>query len=409
MTDIVKPVSYFVALPRSLAVLMRREAPDAIDEIISEVQRAIPEYDRPLDGPYGEVLKASVGEALKAFIDLVADPSAPHDQRDEAFRRLGHLEAAEGRTLDDLQAAYRIGANVAWRRLAKLTKVPEISATIMFDLADAVFAYTNELASLSVQGYREALARSKDAHAEQRRRLVRLILENPPAPRQAIAELAELVGWTLPSSITPVAVSPCPPVADVDSEVALLHDDVLVDLSPPRPMLLVPGPITEDRQVMLKSAMKSRRIAIGPSIPLGSALVSMRWAREALNLAEGGVIDDQPVIECERHLIAIWLMSDPDLANQIVERQMALMGALTEAKRRQVTETFTAWFETKGRATEIAQQLDLHPQTIRKRLKKFQDTLGDVLADPEERFALEVALRVMNMRKRITAKRDAGR
>ncbi len=35
----------------------------------------------------------------------------------------------------------------------------------------------------------------------------------------------------------------------------------------------------------------------------------------------------------------------------------------------------------------------MHPQTVRYRLKRLRDLLGDALKDPDRRFELEIALR----------------
>jgi hypothetical protein len=400
MAGTTETAGQFAEIPRSLATIMRREMPGLTEEIIREVRVAVPEYARPMDGPYGEALRLGVGQALETFIDLVADPSAPRQRRDEMCRRLGQYEAFEGRTLDHLQAAYRIGTHVAWRRVMKLSDHPDVTPRVMSRLANAVLSYTNELADLSLEGYQAALARSSVARQEWHRRLLRLMIEHPPAPARAIAELAALADWQVPDTVTPVAVAPASAEGDDDRYLDLLDRDMLADLDCPAPTLIIPGAATAERRQMLEAAMKGRHIAIGPTVPFQSAAESVRWARRSLILAEGGIIDDKPVIDCERHLMTLWLMSDVPLANQIVKHQLAMMGALTPAQRDRLTETFTAWFETRGKATEIAQVLERHPQTIRKRMKKFEDTLGNLLSDPEERFALEVALRVMALRRR---------
>jgi len=122
--------------------------PILTDEIITEVRRAIPEYARPMDGPYGRVLKMGVGQALAAFVDLLTDPDAPLDHRDEVCRKLGEYEAVEGRSLDSLQAAYRIGAHVAWRRAVEVGAKYSLSSKVMAQLADDVFSYMDDLASV---------------------------------------------------------------------------------------------------------------------------------------------------------------------------------------------------------------------------------------------------------------------
>ena len=105
-----------IKYPPELTGVIRSELPNLTEEIITEVRQSIPEYARPMDGPYGRVLRMGVGQALATFADLISDPGASPDHRDEVCRKLGEYEAVEGRSLDSLQAAYRIGAHVAWRR-----------------------------------------------------------------------------------------------------------------------------------------------------------------------------------------------------------------------------------------------------------------------------------------------------
>ncbi len=194
--------------PPELADVIRPELPSLIEEIIAEVRRSIPEFARPMDGPYGRVLRMGVGQALATFVELITDPGASHEHRDEVCRKLGEYEAAEGRSLDSLQAAYRIGAHVAWRRAVELGTRYRISSKLMSELADAVFGYIDDLASLSTEGYLRAKARSSTSQDEWRQRMLRLILEQPSVPRRAIRDLAELVGWTLPEQVTMVAIAP---------------------------------------------------------------------------------------------------------------------------------------------------------------------------------------------------------
>jgi hypothetical protein len=391
---------------------MRPELPGVAEEIIAEVRRAIPEYARPMEGPYGQALRMGVQQALTTFVDRVADPLAPCGTRDEVCRRLGQYEALEGRSLDSLQAAYRIGAQVAWRRLMRLGQLNNLNSVVMSLLADAVFRYMDELAALSLEGYQEAQARSAEARQEWRLRLLRLILEQPPAPRRAITSLAELAGWTMPETVTPVALRAvgkadgagapdgCAPLAQATDGVPLLDSDVLADLSCARPHLLIPGPVTQTRELMLQAAIAGRRAAIGLTVPLPSAADSLRWARQALVLAGSGIIPDAPIARCEDHLVTLWLLSDSALADQVVKQQLGVLTRLTPRQRSRVTETLGPWLETRGTAAEIADMLHVHPQTVRYRIRQFEQTFGDRLKDPDARFGLELALRVMRLKRR---------
>jgi DNA-binding CsgD family transcriptional regulator len=314
------------------------------------------------------------------------------EHRDDLCRKLGRYEAEEGRSLDSLQAAYRIGGHVAWQRVMVLGQACRLSSSIMSLLADAVFGYMNELAALSVTGYQDARARCAEARQQARQRLLQLIVERPPVPLRALADLADQAGWTLPAEVTLVAVEP-----GVLCRAMLGGTDILADLDGPQPVLLVPGKPGDT----LFEALGTCGAAVGLTVPLADAADSLRWARQALALAAAGIIDGGPATRCEDHLVTLWLLSDGALADQVCRRQLGALEGLTPRQQERLTETFGAWLETRGTAAEIADRLQVHPQTVRYRIRQLERTLGDQFGNPDARFAMEMVLRVMRLRDRV--------
>jgi DNA-binding CsgD family transcriptional regulator len=384
-------------LPPRLVAIMRAELPSLADEIITEIRDRVPEYARPMEGPFGTALRAGVEQALTLFVDMFAGPSTSRAQLDEVCRGLGRREAELGRSLDSLQAAYRIGAHVAWHRVMAVGQDAHLSSPVMSMLADAIFGYINEMAALSSDGYQEANIQSAGARRRLRRRLLRLILSQPAADHRAITHLAEQAGWPVPEQVTPVAVQAVSP----DLE-ALADDDLLTDLDRTRPRLLVPGSPGASRWAALEKALGGHRAALGLTVPLAGAADSLRWAEQALTLADAGIIDDGQMMACEDHLVTLWLLSDSALADQVTRRQLGALAGLTDKQRHRLTETFGAWLETRGTAAEIADRLQVHPQTVRYRIRQLERALGDQFADPDARFAMEMALRVIRLRERAT-------
>ena len=405
------------ALPPGLAAIFRPHLPSLAEEIILAIRDKIPEFARPIDGPYGQVMRTGVEQALTSFVDRIADPGAPLAHRDEVARMLGRHQAEEGRSLDSLQAAYRVGSQVAWHKAMTVGHEANLDAAVMSMLANAVFGYMDELAELSVQGYRELRAASAEEQQAARRRLLQLILDrDQPVPRRALVDLAEDANWPLPEVVTAVAVQAVPPKDAGDGGDAgetgdkvdglapvPVEADVLASLDDGQPHMLIPGEAGPGREAALRVRLDGRRAAIGLTVPLLDAADSLRWARQALDLAEFGAIEAGQIVHCEEQLVTLWLMSDRALADQVSRRQLGALEGLTPRQQERLTETFGAWLETRGTAAEIADRLQVHPQTVRYRIRQLERTLGEQFGDPEARFAMEMVLRVMRIRGRLTS------
>jgi len=372
---------------------LRPELISVAEEIITEIRRTIPEYARPLDGPYGQALRIGVEQAVTAFVDRVANPDKQHTRRDDVCRKLGQMEADEGRSLDTLQAAYRVGSRVAWQHLMKVGRRHNFSSAVMSLLADALFAYVDELASLSLDGYMEAKARSTEVLDGWRRRLLHLILERPQAPHDAIAELAAFAHWAVPTEVTMVAVP-----SGAECVTSLLDEDILRDLTSFQPHVLIPGRLNAKRRAAIESAFPVNHIAVGLTVPLSQAADALNWARRALDLTRSAVISDERVTLCDDHLSTLFLLSDSALVDQIAQRQFAALAKLTPRRRDRIMETLEVWLDTRGSAIEMADVLHVHPQTIRYRMRQMEKTFAERLDNPEARFAMELVVRVYRLR-----------
>ncbi|WP_064744193.1 helix-turn-helix domain-containing protein [Actinomadura oligospora] len=377
--------------PRWLVALVRPELPTLAAEIITEIKRAVPEYGRATDGPYVQALRIGVERALSHFVDSLADPSTPRDRHDETYRRLGRFEAMEGRTLSSLQTAYRIGAQIAWRRVMKVAAERNLPAPVMGRMADELFSYINELASLSLEGY--VNARPDEEQQDHRRRLLHSLLREPPPSTQTVGNLARLAGWSVPDEVTLVALPTGPQPSP-----HTLHRDLLVDLSGDAPHLLVPGEVDAGRLRMLTSGWPGGRLAVGLTVPTVKAAESLRWARRALTIARTGALGDVgQVIDSGEHLVTLWLLSDETVVDHLTRR---LLGGVTElggGQPERYLETLYAWLTTRGKAADLAERLNIHPQTVRYRMRRLEEALGDKLGDADSRFAMEVVLRATRL------------
>ncbi|MET9257617.1 helix-turn-helix domain-containing protein [Streptomyces sp. NPDC003717] len=381
-------------LPKEFAAFMRPELPGLMKEIRIEVTRAYPVYGRLLNGPNAGAIRQGVEQALSAFVDRVDEPGKNAALRDELLRKFGRVEAYEGRELDTLQGAYRLGARIALRRAKAVGQQYRLSPTVILAFADALFAYVDELEAISREGYVEVQSRASSEVPAQRRRLLHLILAAPPLP-QALPGLCEAAAWPLPAEVTMVALrSPVPEHLE-----AGLAGDVLMDLDIPQPHLLIPGGLTPERQAMLDAALVGgTQGAVGLTVPPAQAADSIRWARRVLQLADEGVVPDAPLLRCEDHLVTLWLLSDPPLVAQLAARELAPLDQLPASRRDRLVETLRVHISTRAPAEQVGDMLGVHAQTVRYRLRNLDARFGDRLADPAHRFALEAALRALHLR-----------
>jgi DNA-binding PucR family transcriptional regulator len=171
-----------------------------------------------------------------------------------------------------------------------------------------------------------------------------------------------------------------------------LAPDVLAGLDRPAPCLLVPDPSGPGQAQMLDHAFRGHRAAIGPAVPLASAAMSLRWAREALELSGRGVLP-RGLLRCADHMATLVVFKDEELVGVLAESRLAPLAHLRPTQQDRLAETLLAWLRHGRGAGEVAAKLHVHPQTVRYRLRQLEELYGDQLADPDIRFELEIALR----------------
>ncbi|RCG21023.1 PucR family transcriptional regulator [Sphaerisporangium album] len=358
--------------------------------MIGEIRAGVPEYSRPGDEKYVKAVRRAVEEALRQFVVRVADDGAGKGRLLEVYRAIGKGEAAEGRPLDSLQAALRICARVAWRRLALESERLNLSRRRVCEVGEAILVYLDEIAAAAAEGYAEAQIRVAGELELRRRRLLDLLLSDPPADPRAVGDLARAVRWTVPRTVAGVALAVRAP--GVGGRPAL-PPDVLADLDRAQPCLVLPDPDGPGRAGLLDASLRDWVVAVGPSVPAHELAQSLRLAREALALARRGVLASSEPIRCADHLSTLIIFRDEALVRVLRRVRLAPLGHLRPAQRDRIAETLLAWLQCGYNANEVAARLHVHPQTVRYRLRQATELFGDRLKSPDDRFELEIALR----------------
>src|SRR5690242_4157256 len=411
------PVFSGIAFSSETAAVVRTSLGAAIPEMIEAIGQAVPEYARPngtgrTQPDYQQRLADAVTGAVASFIARVAQPDRSMEPVLDEFRVIGGTAAREGRTLDGLQDALRLGARVAWRWLCEAGA--SLDRRELSRVGEAVFGYLDELAAACARGYAEA---GEQAAGDRQRRLLSLILADPPPRPEQVAALARAAGWTPPAQVA-IAILTTPPATPRPAangqprpapETILLPPGVLADWTAADPLLLIPDPDGPGRPAALDRALLGRppggrSAVIGPSVPLARAAQSLRWARHARALVQAGVIsttngpEGNVPVRCDQHLSTLLILADEDLAAALSARRLAPLARLRPAQRDRIAETLLSWLQLGENAAEVAQRIHVHPQTVRYRLRQVTELFGDQLRDPDCRFELQLALRIRTLK-----------
>jgi len=299
-----------------------------------------------------------------------------------------------------------------------------------------MFAYIDEISAESADGYAEEQSAAAGESQRRRRRLVRLLAQDPPPAQEAIRTAAQAAGWPLPRNVaalvvadtgasgvagqlpdgaaaetamgaapaTAVGATRGEPVPGEETVEAIatrlarrLGNGAVGGAAGGLGCVFVPDPDAPGRRRQITAELDHddapEIISLGRTVAWPDTVGSVQRAAAAFRLAAGGRIASGLVI-ADEHLVTLLLANDPPLAADLVASRLAPLDALADGPRERLTETLRAWLDRPGQVQAVAAELDVHPQTVRYRLRQLRELFGTRLEDPEARFELSLALRV---------------
>jgi PucR C-terminal helix-turn-helix domain len=378
-----------LSLPPQVVADLSDELPALTDEVLAAIAREVPAYARPLEGAFGAGVRSGVQVALGRFLSLTRDrPEDGGSERAavgrEIYAELGRGEARVGRPLEALLGAYRVGARVAWDRLADVGLRNGMAADVLVQLAGAVFAYIDELSAASADGF--SAEQSVLAGDRERRRtaLTQLLLSE--APVRALEEAAQVAGWVPPATLTAVLLP-----ARLGREVAARWDARTLMVADEgedtgTALLLLPDADGPGQGVRLARLVAGSSAVVGLARPWHQAGSGVALVRRAAAFAGR---DPVAVADLLGRLV---VTGDPLALGELAELRLAPFARLTPAGRTRLLDTLRSWLAHQGDRRQVAEDLGIHPQTVRYRVGLLRDLLGEELDDPVRRFEWQLVL-----------------
>lgn len=369
--------------------------PAMAERTVTAITVAVPSYADAFSGRMGQIIENAVQTSLGAFLRLAtrhehADPGTSLFPAIDGAYELGRGEARQGRTIDALLAAYRVGAQVAWQELSAIAVAAGLPASTIARFAELVFAYIDELSASSVSGHADELATTGRVRQRYLDRLSQDLLAGEPAATLVAA--ADQAGWPPPDTLTAVVV----PLTQTrglaaqfgQSTLQLAEDLPGVDASEALAVLMVPDMAGTARRQLL-SALGARNALVGPARPWMDVRSSYHRALRARELrATGG----SSPIDTDDHLVDLVLGADQEAAGDLRARALAPLSGLPPNTADRLTETLRSWILHQGRRDAVAADLFIHPQTVRYRVNQLRDLYGHRLTEPRTVLELTVAL-----------------
>lgn len=368
---------------------------DRLPAILADVRELLveqqPDYARFLAEEFDEIVAAAEG-FITRLIGLVEHDPMPLESEFKVeqalFEEIGRLHCQQQQNVTQLLAAYRTGATVTWRHLADAALQLGVRAEAFAGLAAAVFAAVDQLSSASFRGYVRAQTTAGCTHQQRRDELAELLLSDR-CDTVAVQAAAARAGWPLPRQAAVVLIAPANDAGRVPLD--RLDESCLRLRRPQMLVAIVPDPSGPGRRKRLTTALRGATAVVGATVSLDRLPASVSLAELAARLQRTHVLLDDPLF-VDEHLGAMVVHHDGRLLAALRQQYLAPLAALSSPTCDRLSETLRSWLMNMGNRKAVADELHVHPQTVRYRLGRLRELFGAALDDPASRAALLLAL-----------------
>ena len=304
------------------------------------------------------------------------------------LEQVGRVQMQAGNDLTRLLTAFQLGARVAWRHVSETALEIGMPPESLASLADSVFVFVNQLSFSAARGYLQAQVDDARLREQHREHLAELLL-SPRAGVEAVRAAAARAGWTVPERVAVVLVDPEDEVAR--RVVDRLDGSCLPIREPELHGAIVPDVHTAAGRTHLARKLRGAHAVVGYAVPPGQLPRTVEVAHVLMELRLAGLVDGDPSF-VEENLDTIIVWRDPDLTDALRRQVLTPLDDLPVAGRDRLVETLRSWLRHQGDRRAMAEELSIHPQTVRYRMNQLRECFGDALDSPRDRARLLLAL-----------------
>ncbi len=324
---------------------------DAYSDRVTRRMQELPTYEFV---PEAE-LRGIVREGLGGLVPLVAERRAPNLNERRLYRHTTEAQASQGVTLDEMMQAWHMGFDVLRTWASEHVESEGLTGDVLLDFLDVTIPWLDSGVSVSVDYYRLAAQRSAQLDAEARAGFVRRVLTGDVGGEE-LRVRARMYG--------------------------LNPHRTYYALRAGEPMRLAHGLAAEiDGEVWgFAPRLPDVDFAVGVSgpVPLDALARAFRLATRALDSATAlGCTGCQDVSALGVHPA---VLADHDVGDGLMDRFIAPVESLG-ATGTEILQTVHAYMSHQGHCERTGAELYVHANTVRYRVRRFEELTGTSLRD----------------------------
>ena len=349
-----------MAAPSATALVARlveeidAELDAVVDAIGERIREEIPDFRRLPTERLAAAVRGNVTRALTALRD-VRPPTAAELEQAAA---IGRERAEQGLTVDAVLHAYRISITAVWSRFGELARARGADVGTVLAFSETLWLWADAVMDVVGAAHREV--ELEQARAEQQRRdaYVLALLTGTLDADELRRESATFGVDCERPYVAFRARGPLPRRTGL--QIALDHDVAGIAPAPPE----APAGVT---------------IGFAPPARLEALPVAFTHASRALQTALA--FGQEGAYSLADLSIRPAILSDEALGDAFAARHLAPLAGLGRLGA-QLDSTLRAFLDEGMRIEETARTLHVHPNTLRHRLRRFEEATGTSLRDP---------------------------
>ena len=347
-----------------------------VPRIVERIRQEIPDFRQLPADALGQAVEGNVTRALDALRGVRA-PTADELERAAA---VGRERAEQGLAVDAVLHAYRISVSAVWSRFGEVARERGADVASVLAFSETLWRWTDAVMDVVAIAHRDVELQQARDEQQQRDAFVLALLDGTldaaelsrDGAAQGLDPEREYVAFRARSSDgAPLARRVAMALSGDEGLVASLgHDLVGISTRPP-------------------VAMAGVVAGLGPparpaGLPTAFAVAS-RTLQTALAFGEEGVFTLSDLS------IRPAILADDTLGDAFASRYLEPLSGMGRLGA-ELEMTLRAWFDHGMRIEETAKALHVHPNTLRHRIRRFEEATGASLRQPSDLVELWWAL-----------------